>query len=406
MSKLLLINVALNTGSTGKIVEGIGSLAVSNGWDVEVVHGARYKNRSNLKSLQISTRFGEYCHYLESSIFDAQGLGSRIETMRFLKYLDVIKPDIVHIHNIHGCFLNYPLLFKYLSNHKIPVVWTLHDCWAMTGHCVHFERTKCDRWKSLCEKCPQKRDFPTSYLFDSSKRNFKLKKSLLSRMDNVHITTVSEWLANRAKESYLKDLPIHVISNGIQTSIFKRTPSDIIEQLNISGRKILLGVASGFGERKGLYDYCKLSEKLAENYQLILVGVSDDDKKYLPSNIIAIPRTNSQLDLVKLYSAAEVLLSLSYEETFGLTIIEAMSCGTPAIVYDNTAQPELITSNTGAVVSNGDIDALVTSIDEICSIGKSRYSDNCRSFAEKYNQTKIYRDYLDLYTSILSKNLK
>ena len=351
MSKLLLINVALNTGSTGKIVEGIGSLAVSNGWDVAVVHGVRYKNRSNLKSLQISTRLGEYCHYLESSIFDAQGLGSRIETMRFLKDLDVIKPDIVHIHNIHGCFLNYPLLFRYLKARNIPVVWTLHDCWAMTGHCVHFERTQCDKWKSLCDKCPQKRDFPSSYLFDRSKRNFKLKKELLSQLDNLYITTVSSWLADVANESYLKSSPIHVIPNGIQTSLFQSTPSDIKEQLNINGKKMLLAVASGFGERKGLYDYCRLSEILPDKYRLVLVGVSTEDRVHLPSKIIALSKTNSQLDLVKLYSAADVLLSLSYEETFGLTILEAMSCGTPAVVYANTAQPELISSSTGAVVT-------------------------------------------------------
>lgn len=405
MSKtLLLINVALNTGSTGKIVEGIGSLALAEGWNVVVAHGARYKNKSNLRNIQVSSKIGEYLHYFESSIFDAQGLGSRVENKKFLKELDRIKPDIVHIHNIHGCFLNYPLLFRYLKVRNIPVVWTLHDCWAMTGHCVHFERTKCDKWKSLCEKCPQIRDFPRSYLFDMSKRNFMLKRELLSQLDNLHITTVSRWLADVAKESYLKSSPIHVIPNGIQTSQFQSTSSDIKEQLKIKGKRMLLAVASGFGERKGLYDYCRLSEMLPDKYKLVLVGVSAEDRKHLPSNIIALSKTNSQLDLVKLYSAADVLLSLSYEETFGLTILEAMSCGTPAVVYANTAQPELISSNTGAVIPNGDIDAVVTAVENICSQGKDLYSYNCKSFAENYEQSKIYRDYINLYTSILSKN--
>lgn len=401
---LLLINVALNTGSTGKIVEGIGALALAEGWNIVVAHGSRYKNSSNLYSIQVSSKVGEYLHYFESSLFDAQGLGSRIETKRFLKKLDQIKPDLVHVHNIHGCFLNYPLLFRYLNARNIPVVWTLHDCWAMTGHCVHFERTNCDKWKSLCEKCPQKRDFPSSYLFDMSKRNFMLKRELLSQLDNLHITTVSKWLADVAKESFLKSLPIHVIPNGIQTSLFQNTSSDIVKQLNVSGKKILLAVASGFGERKGLYDYCRLSEILTDKYQLILVGVSEEDKKQLPSNIITLSKTDSQLELVKLYSAADVLLSLSYEETFGLTILEAMSCGTPAVVYANTAQPELITSCTGTVVPTGDIAAVVVAVDSICSQGKGKYSSNCKSFAENYEQTKIYRDYINLYTSILSKN--
>lgn len=405
MSKtLLLINVALNTGSTGKIVEGIGTLALAEGWNVVVAHGARYKNESNLKSIQVSSKIGEYLHYFESSMFDAQGLGSRVETKKFLRKLDRIKPDIVHIHNIHGCFLNYPLLFRYLKVRNIPVVWTLHDCWAMTGHCVHFERTQCDLWKSMCDKCPQKRDFPSSYLFDMSKRNFMLKRELLSQLDNLHITTVSRWLADVAKESYLKSSPIHVIPNGIQTSQFQSTSSDIKEQLKIRGKRMLLAVASGFGERKGLYDYCRLNELLSDNYQLVLVGVSAEDRKHLPSNIIALSKTNSQLELVKLYSAADVLLSLSYEETFGLTILEAMSCGTPAVVYANTAQPELISSSTGAVVANGDLEAVVAAVDNICSKGKDIYSSNCKSFADNYEQTKIYRDYINLYTSILTKN--
>lgn len=403
MPRLLIINVALNWGSTGKIVEGIGSLAKSRGWEVYVAHGARYKNRSNLKAIQVSGRAEEWIHYIGSSLFDAQGLGSRCATRRFLKEVDEISPDVVHIHNIHGCFLNYPLLFNYLRDKQIPVVWTLHDCWAMTGHCVHFEKTHCERWKTQCEKCPQKRDFPTSYLLDRSKRNYALKKQLLTSMDRMRITTVSAWLKGVAEKSYLNKFPIDVVPNGIDTGRFNYTDKDIKKRFQIESKILLLAVASGFEERKGIFDYVALSRILTDKYQLMLVGVNDQDRKVLPDNVIAVSRANGPEELAAFYSASDVLLSLSYEETFGLTVVEAMACGTPAIVYDNTAQPELITKETGTVVPTGDIDTLINAIEVVCSKPKETYEDACRRHAIQYDESLSYNKYLDIYNSLINK---
>ena len=393
--------MALNWGSTGKIVEGIGSLAKSRGWDVYVAHGARYKNRSSLKAIQVSSRAEEWIHYVESSLFDAQGLGSRCATRRFLRKIDEIKPDVVHIHNIHGCFLNYPLLFNYLRDKQIPVVWTLHDCWAMTGHCVHFERTHCEKWKTMCEKCPQKMDFPTSYLLDRSKRNYALKKQLLTSMDRMRITTVSAWLKGVAEQSYLNKFPIDVVPNGIDTSRFVHTDTDIKKRFQIESKILLLAVASGFEERKGIFDYVALSKILTDKYQLMLVGVNAQDRKVLPDNVIAVSRANGPEELASFYSAADVLLSLSYEETFGLTVVEAMACGTPAIVYDNTAQPELITPETGIVVKSGDVEGVKEAVEEVCSKGKSNYSLACRSRAvNNYDMKKNYNAYAKLCNTL------
>ena len=398
--KLLLINVALNTGSTGKIVEGIGGLAISQGWNVYVAHGARYVNQSCLKSYQVTKKAGEILHYIESSLFDAQGRGSRRETKRFLKVIDEIKPDVVHIHNIHGCFLNYPILFQYLREKNIPVVWTLHDCWAMTGHCVHFMRTNCEQWKTQCVKCPQKHDFPSSYLLDRSKGNYTLKKQMFTAMEKMRITTVSSWLKGIVEQSYLRKFPVDVVPNGVDTSTFVYTEGDIRERYGICDKKLVLAVASGFEERKGIYDFVKLSKMLPNDYQLLLVGTSDNDKRVLPNNVIAVTRANGGAELAAFYSAADVLLSLSYEETFGLTIIEAMSCGTPAIVYDNTAQPELITPETGLVVANGNVEGAKKAIEEVCSKGKENYSKACREHALEYDEKKSYQKYLDLYVQI------
>ena len=400
MPRLLIINVALNWGSTGKIVEGIGKLAISNGWEVYVAHGARYQNASVLKSIQVTSKFGELLHYVESSLFDAQGLGSRCATKRFLKKLDDIKPDLVHIHNIHGCFINYPLLFTYLKEHNIPVVWTLHDCWAMTGHCTHFMRTNCMKWQTGCNHCQQKRTFPATYLLDRSERNYSLKKGLFTSMPAIHITTVSNWLKGIAEKSYFKSCPVTVVSNGIKTDVFVPEFSNIKEQYGLQGKKLLLAVAIGLDERKGLYDYIKLAEKLSADYQLMLVGLTEEEQKALPKSIIGVKRTNGAKELAAYYSAADVLLSLSYEETFGLTIVEAMACGTPAIVYDNTAQPELITPETGLVVANGDVEGAKEAIEEVCSKGKSYYSTACRKQALEYDEKKSYQKYLDLYVQI------
>ena len=397
---LLIINVALNWGSTGKIVEGIGSLAKSRGWEVYVAHGARYKNRSSLKAIQISSMAEEWIHYIESSLFDAQGLGSRCATRRLLRKLDEIRPDLVHIHNIHGCFLNYPLLFNYLRDKQIPVVWTLHDCWAMTGHCVHFERTHCEKWKTMCEKCPQKKDFPTSYLLDCSKRNFTLKKQLFTSMGTMRITTVSAWLKGVAERSYLNKFPIEVVPNGVDTNRFVYSEKDVKNRFHIEKKKLVLAVASGFGERKGVFDYASLSRILTDEYQLMLVGVNDHDRKVLPQSVIAVSRANGSEELAAFYSAADVLLSLSYEETFGLTVVEAMACGTPAIVYDNTAQPELITPETGLIVESGNVEKVKEAIKIVCSKGKSHYSKACRNHALGYDEMRSYNKYLEIYEEL------
>ena len=400
---IVIINVAINWGSTGRIVEDIGKLANSNGWSVYIAHGARYKNPTILNSIQLSSFAGEVIHYFNSTLFDAQGLGSRYATKRFIEQLDALHPDLIHIHIIHGCFINYPLLFQYLMTHDIPVVWTLHDCWAMTGHCVHFERTHCERWKTQCGPCPQIHDFPASYLLDRSRRNYALKKELFTALNKMRVTTVSTWLKNRAAQSYLNKYPIDVVPNGIDTSLFVNTGGSIRDRLKIGDKKLLLAVASGFDGRKGINDYVALSRILPCDFQLLLVGANDKDRRMLPDNVISMGRTRDVEELVAYYSAADALLSLSYEETFGLTIIEAMACGTPAIVYDNTAQPELITPDTGRIVPTGNIDALKDTIIAMCSIPKSEFSHACRKRAEQFDERMIYQKYLDIYEEMLSE---
>ena len=317
-----------------------------------------------------------------------------------------IKPDIIHLHNLHGYYLNIEILFHYLATAGIPVVWTLHDCWPMTGHCAHFSFIGCDKWKMQCEHCPQKNGYPASYLIDRSFKNYQLKKKLFTSVPQMTLVPVSNWLANIVKESFLKIYPIKTIYNGLDTTVFAPCSTvKIREKYKIPENAfIMLGVANGWSERKGLRDFIRLSESLKENEMIILVGLTNKQKKGLPRNIFGISRTENVHELAELYSLADVVCNFSVEETFGLTTVEGFACGTPGIVYNCTASPELITSETGFVVKQGDLVDIRDAIDSIKSKGKSFYAESCRERAVRmFNKNERYAEYLELYEQMLSE---
>lgn len=403
MPKLLIINVALNWGSTGRIAEQVGSLAKDNGWNVMIAHGARYQNPTQFSHYQVSSSFEEKMHWGISQFWDGQGRGSWFATKRLLKEIDAFQPDVVHMHVIHGYYINYGLIMNYFKEKNIPVVWTLHDCWAFTGHCAYFTAANCEKWKTQCGQCPIPHDFPNTYL-DRSKANYNRKKQVYGDMQNLVLAPVSQWLGDLVKESFLGKHEIQVVYNGIDVDVFKPSVSNFKKKLGVEGKYLLLGVAQGFDERKGLKDFFKLSEMLPDDYQVVLLGAMEDEIAIAPTSVIALPKTESLQELVEAYSAADVLLSLSYEETFGLTPVEAMSCGTPAIVYNNTAQPEHITPETGFVVENGDLDTLVTRIKTLCENGKANYSEACRERAVNvYNKDNCYNMYITIFNKLFNE---
>lgn len=405
MVKILQIDSCLGILSTGKITESIGLLAKKRGWEYYVAHGGRYVGKSQMRSIQITSKWGEYAHYAKSLIFDAHGLGSTAATIKFVEKIKEINPDIIHLHCIHGYYLNYKILFEYLRTAKTPVVWTFHDCWAMTGHCAHFDAAGCERWKTGCYECPLKSDYPRSICKDSSKENYKLKKELFTSLDNITIVTVSEWLTYIVRQSFMSKYPIELINNGIDIETFKPCRNDLKQKYGIENKFVMIAVASQWSEKKGLYDYIELSKRLSDEYQLIFVGVDNCYKKDIPSNIITIRRTDSQKELAKLYSAADIVLNLSYEETFGLTTVEGFACGTPGIVYNRTASPELITEETGIVVEKGNYKQLINAIETIKKNGKQHYSAACRERAVNfYNKDDKFNEYIELYNSLIMGN--
>ena len=397
--KLLQIDSCLVTGSTGRITESVAQLAQSRGWECYIVHGGRYVKRpSCMKDIQSVSPAGEYLHYVESLLFDNHGLASRRATRKVVEQIKQIKPDVVQLHCVHGYYLNYKLLFEYLNSTNIPVVWTFHDCWAFTGHCAHFVTAGCEKWKTGCYDCPLKGDYPKSFV-DCSKRNYDLKEQLFGANKNMLIVPVSEWMANFVKQSFLKDKEIQVIKNGVDLNVFK---PDTLK----TGKKRILGVSGVWNKDKGLYDFHRLRDLLDPNdYEIVLVGLSKEQVKEFPYGITGIEHTDSVQELAELYASATVFVNPTYADTFPTVNLEALACGTPVITYKTGGSPEAVTSETGWVVEQGNVEGIASTIK---SLGLKKDEEvkvqrqACRERAEKeFDKNKCFEKYLHLYESLL-----
>lgn len=397
--KLLQIDSSLNMLATGRITESIGKLAIDKGWDVYIVHGARYaKPGSCMNSLQSVSKWGEYFHFVESVLFDNHGLASRSATKKIVAKIKEIQPDVIHLHCIHGYYLNYKILFEYLNTTNIPVVWTLHDCWPFTGHCAYFDSVNCMRWKTGCFNCPLKGDYPKSLCFDRSKENYELKKSLFTKLKSCVIVPVSDWLGDITKESYLGKYAINVIHNGIDLNTFKPINTNLKKRLGIEDSKtVVLGLAAQWLPRKGYDDMIRLSQN--KDLQVVMVGVNKKQKKSLPSEIISVTCTNNQQELVEYYNIADVFVNPTYSDNFPTTNIEALACGTPVITYKTGGSPEAIDENTGIVVEQGDIEGILKAIKLLKEHPIS--SLECRNRAlNMYDKDIRFMDYINLYENL------
>ena len=406
MKTLLQINVVANSGSTGHIAEDLGRLAIDNGWRSVIAYG-RWAQPSKSELIKIGNKAGIYLHGAKSMLFDKHGLGSKAATKEFVKKIDEIHPDIIHLHNIHGYYINYPILFEYLAKSNIPVIWTLHDCWSFTGHCVHFQNLGCSKWLNHCQNCPSVKqgDYPKA-LTDNSFRNFELKKAAFTSLQNLTIVPVCNWLNELLGKSFLKDYPRQTILNGIDINIFRPVDSrDRIDALyGTKGKFLCLGVATSWNATKGCNDILTFRERLGEDYAIMLVGVTKKQKESLPKGIIGIEKTENIEKLVELYSAADVVINPTYQDTFPTVNIESLACGTPLITYDTGGCKESIFPGTGVMVERGDKNRFIAEIKEMQSQGKDKFSTNCRTCAEKYfNKNDRYNDYIDLYNRLTNE---
>jgi glycosyltransferase involved in cell wall biosynthesis len=326
---------------------------------------------------------------------DKHGLASKKATARFIETIDKLKPDLIGLHNIHGYFLNYPLLFKFIKEKNIPVVWTFHDCWPFTGHCSYFESVDCEKWKTHCEKCPLTRNYPKA-LMDRSYQNFEDKQNAFLGVQDLKIITPSTWLAGLVKHSFLKSYPVEVIHNGVDLKTFKPKAKE-----SKNDDHIILGVANTWDARKGLQDFIELRKILPLEYKIVLIGLSDKQIKHLPKGIQGIQRTENVEALVDWYNKASVFINPTYVDNFPTTNIEALACGTPVLTYNTGGSPESVDHQTGTVVEKGDIKALSKAV--LAMFKNKETIDACRQRAvEKFNSNERYTDYLRFYEETIN----
>jgi putative colanic acid biosynthesis glycosyltransferase len=345
--KVLQINTVCGVGSVGRIVRQIHEALREKGHESYIAYGRKPLRCDG--AIRIGGDLDVYFHVFLTRVFDLHGFGSKKATKKFLKIVEEINPDIIHLHNIHGYYLNIEVLFDFLKSFDKPVVWTLHDCWAFTGHCSHFTYAKCERWKTGCYSCPEKKSYPRSVIFDNSKSNYARKKKAFTSAKNMTLVTPSQWLAGLVKESFLGDYPVQVIPNGIDTEVFKPTPSDFKKRYGLDGKFLILGVANVWEKRKGFDYFLDLSKYLSDDEIIVLVGLSDERIKNLPNNIIGIKRTNSAKELAEIYTAADVFFNPTLEDNYPTVNLEAQACGTYVITFDSGGAKETIISKESGI---------------------------------------------------------
>lgn len=389
------INATCSRGSTGKICHGISELVTESGFENMVYYvssstdyklAVKYATEREIRTAAFASR-----------VFGNWGFNNKRSTERLIAELESFNPDIVHLHNIHGHNCHLELLFNYLKGEKAKVVWTFHDCWAFTGYCMHYDMIGCDKWQSQCNNCPQKKDY--SWFFDKSEKLYKKKKELFTGLD-LTIVTPSKWLCSNVKSSFLKDCPVKVINNGIDLSVFCPTESNFREKYGLADKHIVLGVAFGWDERKGLDIFADLSKKLSDCYKIVLVGTNDSVDKTLPDNIISIHRTQNQRELAEIYTAADVFVNPTREENYPTVNMEALACGTPVVTFDTGGSAEIIDSTCGIAVKKNDTDSLKREIIRVseCSIFTK---EDCLKRAERFDMYKRFQEYIDLYREVM-----
>lgn len=385
--KVVQINSVCGVGSTGGITVEISRILTENGIENYILYtngsydypsGIKY---STLPQIKLNATFAK--------TFGNYGFNSYISTANLIRLLNKIKPDIVHLHNIHSHDMNLSIFFKYLKKTNVRVIWTFHDCWAFTGYCMHFDMLECSKWQVLCKECPQAKKY--SLFADKSTKLFNEKKELFTSIEDMTIVAPSNWLAELTKHSFLNKYPIEVIYNGIDLDVFMPRESDFKTKYLLENKKIVLGIP------KGKFEYfLELNKILSDEYKLVLVGLKDGDIRKMPSDILALPYTRNRKELAEIFTASDVYINTTLEDTFPTVNLEALACGTPVITFNTGGSPESIDDNTGLVVEKRNINAMSDAVKEICN-GHDR-SDACIERANRlYNKNDRFKDYLDLY---------
>ncbi len=399
--KVLQINTVCGSGSVGRITVDIVH-ALEEAGDEGMIAFGRRQAPEGVKTWKFGTNLDMGVHVLHTFFKGEHGFASSKQTARLIEKIKEYDPDIIHLHNIHGFYLDVEQLFRYLKTSGKPVVWTLHDCWSFTGHCAHFDYIGCMKWKTGCGSCPQyKNVYPYALFKDNSAGNYKRKKDAFTGVPDLTVVTPSRWLAGYVRESYLGEYPVQVIPNGIALDRFRPVDGGLRKRLGFENKYILLGVASMWEERKGYAYFEQLADRLDDSYQIILIGLSKRKLKTLHPRIHGVMRTNSMEELAEYYSMADAYVNTTLEDTFPTTNLEALACGTPVITFATGGSVESVDASCGKIVPKGDIEALIQAIEELR--GEPDKKEACLRRAAGYDKDDRFQDYLKLYRSLLER---
>lgn len=384
-----MINTIAGNTAVGTIMDSIAKACIENGHEVFIASGYGVTQVAGCTQIMIGTKKDRLAHVIFTRINDSHGLHSTRPTLQLIDAIESIRPDIIHIHNLHGYYLNYPILIEFLKHTKIPIVWTMHDCWAMTGHCAYPQFSDCNKYKdATCHNCNQSNAYPKSF-FDNSAKNIKTKKDTFSKFNNLHIVTVSQWLGDILNDSWLNGHPSYTIYNGIDTTLFSHKETECAE------KETILGVANVWTKDKGILEFIKLRKLISKKYKMLIIGANEVQSKLIFDGV-DIQKYISQKDLPQYYSNALATINLSKAETFGMTIIESLACETPVISYDNTAPHEIISPDCGFLVATYNNQAIA----DIINSGNI-YNIKPKQCREKvlnsFTQEKMTSNYLYLY---------
>lgn len=395
--KVLQINSVCGIRSTGRICTDIAEVLEQQGHECKIAYGREYvPEKYERFAVRIGSDFTVKTDVIKTRILDNAGFNSAKATKKFLSWVKEYNPDIIHLHNIHGYYIHIGLLFDFLRSFGKPVVWTLHDCWAFTGHCAYYDFAGCEKWKEQCHNCKHKGEYPSSLLLDRSKQNFSKKSATFNSLDKLHFVAISNWIAQQKESSFLRSKPFTIIRNGIDLNNFKPTKNKFKEKYSIEDKKVFLGVASFWDRRKGFDTFIRLSQMINKDEALVMVGLNKEQLKSLPENIIGIGRTNNVQELAEIYSAADVFINPTREDNYPTVNLESLACGTPVVTYNTGGSPECIRPINGEVVPKGDIDALLKAARSI-QLDRERIVRD----AQRFDKTKKYIEYIEFYERCL-----
>lgn len=388
--KILMINVVCGIRSTGRMCTDLASVLEEQGHEVKIAYGRENVPEQFQKyAVRIGNDRDVKLHGGKARVLDGAGFGSRQATIRFIEWVKKFEPDVIHLHNLHGYYIHMEILFEYLRNCGKKIIWTLHDCWSFTGHCVYFDYAGCGKWKTGCGKCPQKKEYPSCIGLGASKRNYQRKKSLFTGIPSLTLVTPSRWLSGLVKQSFMAEYEVRVIPNGVDTKVFRPTENRLREKYKLADKKVVLGVAAVWDRRKGLEDFVKLSKRLPAEYQIVLAGVTKEQAASLPDTMVTIEKTDNPKELAAWYTLADVFVNPTLEDNYPTTNLESIACGTPVVTYDTGGSSESA-GMFGVSVPKKDIDQLAEAVQAAGQIRPGRVNVDYRNTVKKY--LEIYRE--------------